>query len=209
MKKALTLLLIGICFNAFAQKKPWKPHARKDCLVLLKTDFGEILLLLYDETPRHKANFIELVSSGYYDGMAFHRVLEGFAIQGGDPYTKQGADSTKIGYGTAGEDLEAEIIPTLKHKRGTLGAARKDDQINPERRSSKSQFYIIHAAEGAPHLDGKYTIFGEVLKGMHVVDLIAAQEVGKYGLPKRPIRFNAKTVWMKRKEILKKQQENS
>ncbi|GAB4334277.1 MAG: hypothetical protein OHK0038_11140 [Flammeovirgaceae bacterium] len=182
----------------------WKPNPKKDYLVQIQTDFGEIVLYLYDQTPIHKANFLNLSLNGFYDGTTFHRVLEGFVIQGGDPNSKVGADSTKIGYGSAGDDLLPEFVESLKHERGAVAAARKDDAINPEKRSSASQFYIVQAKEGAHHLDGSYTVFGKVIKGMEVVDKIASQEVGKYGKPNKPIRMIVKLMLLKKKDIKKR-----
>jgi cyclophilin family peptidyl-prolyl cis-trans isomerase len=184
-------------------KPSWELHPKKDYLVSIKTNFGEIVIYLYDQTPIHKANFLNLCQNGFYDGTTFHRVLEGFVIQGGDPNTKNGADSTKIGYGSFGEDLQGEFFENLKHDRGAVAAARKDDALNPERCSSSSQFYIVQAKDGAHHLDGSYTVFGKVIKGMEVVDEIASQEVGKYGKPITPIHMTVKCTLMKKKEIKK------
>jgi cyclophilin family peptidyl-prolyl cis-trans isomerase len=181
----------------------WEIHPKKDYLVSIQTNFGEIVVYLYNQTPIHKANFLNLSKNGFFEGITFHRVLEGFVIQGGDPNTKNGADSTKIGRGSFGEDLKAEFVENLKHDRGALAAARKDDALNPEKRSSSSQFYIVQAKDGAHHLDGNYTVFGKVLKGMEVVDEIASQEVGKHGKPTTPIRMKVTAILMKKKNIKK------
>ncbi len=130
---------------------------------VIATDYGDIRMELYgDKAPQTVANFKKLAGEGFYDGLTFHRVVPGFVVQGGDP----------LGNGTGGPgyDLPAEIDPTLTHQVGTLATARKGDRINPERRSSGSQFYIALAPQ--PHLDGGYTIFGQVVEGMEVVKQI-------------------------------------
>jgi len=230
-----------------------KPAAHKGALVEMKTTMGDITLLLYDDTPVHQANFLKLVKDGYYDGVLFHRVIRDFMIQTGDPDSKTARPGQQLGAGDPGYTLEAEIkCPQFFHKRGALAAARTGDQVNPERRSSGSQFYIVTGRKfnatqldqmekqmeyerkrevfnrlqmenrdsimslrkardnealealrlrlvdltekevagqdgakftteqreayttvgGAPHLDGTYTIFGEVVDGMDVVDKI-------------------------------------
>ena len=172
------------------------------CQVLLRTDFGDIMLQLFDETPLHRDNFIKLVESNFYDGTLFHRVIDGFMIQGGDPNSKGAAQGTRLGMGGPGYTLPAEIIDTLAHTYGALSAARQGDQVNPKRNSSGSQFYIVqgrkvnknqleylmkargkkYTAEqinayttqgGTPELDGAYTVFGKVVYGMEVVNKIA------------------------------------
>jgi len=138
---------------------------------VIKTKFGDIIVELYDkDAPQHVANFMKLASEGFYNGCTFHRVIPGFMIQGGDPNSK---DSERVndGLGGPGYTIPAEI--KRKHKRGALAAARLGDQTNPQRASSGSQFYIC---VGSPsHLDGAYSVFGEVIDGMDVVDQIAAQ----------------------------------
>jgi peptidyl-prolyl cis-trans isomerase B (cyclophilin B) len=130
---------------------------------ILDTDKGEIVLELYaTEAPKTVANFEKLSKDGFYDKLTFHRVERGFVVQGGDPAGN--------GTGGPGYDLPAEISPTEKHVRGTLAMARQGDQVNPERKSSGSQFYICLAP--APFLDGQYTVFGGVVEGMNVVDQI-------------------------------------
>ncbi len=169
----------------------------------ISTKFGDITVLLYDNTPAHRDNFIKLVENGFYNGTLFHRVMNGFMIQGGDPNSVGAPPDQRLGDGGPGYTLEAEILPEHIHKKGALAAARQPDRVNPERRSSGSQFYIVqgrpvnaqqlnqmtqatgafYTAEqietyqkigGAPHLDNQYTIFGEVVDGLEVVDMIAA-----------------------------------
>lgn len=111
--------------------------------VKLSTNKGDIYLRLYDETPKHKENFLKLAKEGYYDGTLFHRVIKDFMIQGGDPESKTAPKGKHLGAGGPGYTIEAEIKPTLFHKRGALCAARLGDEVNPGRESSGSQFYIV------------------------------------------------------------------
>ncbi|NLA25575.1 MAG: peptidylprolyl isomerase [Bacteroidales bacterium] len=116
----------------------------KSTLVLLETEFGTITLKLYDETPKHRDNFIKLVEEGFYNGTLFHRVIDGFMIQGGDPDSKNAPAGTHLGVGGPGYTIDAEIVyPQFFHKKGALAAARQGDQVNPEKKSSGSQFYIV------------------------------------------------------------------
>ena len=110
---------------------------------LIKTDYGDMTVLLYDETPQHRDNFIKLVEDGFYNGTLFHRVIPDFMIQGGDPDSKGAAPDQPLGRGGPGYTIEAEFHPEYIHKKGALAAARQGDQANPERRSSGSQFYIV------------------------------------------------------------------
>lgn len=111
--------------------------------VKIETSFGDILVRLYDETPLHRDNFLKLVGEGFYDGTLFHRVIKEFMIQGGDPDSKGAAKGKSLGAGDVGYTIPAEFNPALFHKRGALAAARQGDQVNPERRSSGCQFYIV------------------------------------------------------------------
>jgi len=228
--------------------------------VKIQTMFGDIIVRLYDETPIHRDNFIKLAKEGYYDGTLFHRVIKDFMIQGGDPDSKGAPAGKMLGVGGPDYTLEAEIKPDLLHKRGALAAARQGDEVNPERRSSGSQFYIVwgqvynegqlrqfskqlrmqkiqdafnalaseHRAEimqmrrernrvglqnlqdrlaveaenkvgkegltdkqlkqystigGTPHLDGQYTVFGEVEEGLEIVEMIQATATGRADRP--------------------------
>lgn len=164
------------------------PIAEEPVLEMV-TSMGSIKIKLYKETPLHRDNFVKLARKGYYNGLLFHRVIRGFMIQAGDPLTR---DTTKVdtyGSGGPGYTIPAEIVPTLTHKKGALAAARKADSVNPKRESSGSQFYIVQSEEGCAHLNGQYTVFGEVVEGLNVVDNIAKVETNARGLPFYPIKI--------------------
>jgi cyclophilin family peptidyl-prolyl cis-trans isomerase len=157
--------------------------------VLIETSMGNITVALYNETPLHRDTFIKMVLEYFYDGVLFHRIIQNFMIQAGDPNSKDAEKGARLGMGGPGYTIPAEIVPTLYHKRGALAAARLGDQMNPKRESSGSQFYIVDGPNGAPHLNGQYTVFGEVLKGMEVVDLIAAQPKDQGDRPLEDIKI--------------------
>ncbi len=139
----------------------------------IQTNLGMIKVKLYSKTPKHKANFEKLALSGFYDGILFHRVIDGFMIQGGDPNTKDTTLVEKYGQGGPGYTIPAEFVPEYRHKKGALAAARRGDAANPERESSGSQFYIVQDEEACAALDGAYTVFGETVEGFDVIDKIA------------------------------------
>lgn len=171
-------------------------------LVEIKTTLGDIEVKLYNDTPLHRDNFLKLVKDGFYEGVLFHRVINNFMVQTGDPDSKNAPAGQRLGAGNPGYTIEAEIdYPKHYHKYGALAAARTGDAVNPERRSSGSQFYIVTGDKytpgqlemiarrqgmamdpsvasdyttvgGTPHLDGQYTVFGEVVSGMDVVEKI-------------------------------------
>ena len=147
------------------------------------TSYGTMKIKLYDKTPKHRDNFQKLVAEGYYDGMRFHRVIEGFMIQGGDPYSRDTAQIDLWGQGGPGYTVPAEFVSEYWHKKGALAAARKGDMANPRKASSGSQFYIVHDENACLHLDGQYTIFGEVTEGLDVIDKIAAVATDRYDRP--------------------------
>ena len=234
--------------------------------VKITTSLGNITVRLYDETPLHRDNFLKLAKEGFYNGTLFHRVIRDFMIQGGDPDSVNAPAGKRLGTGGPDYTLEAEILPSLFHKRGALAAARQGDEVNPERRSSGSQFYIVwgqtyndgqlrqmgkqlemqrlqgifqslaadHRAEilqlrrdrnrtglqelqdrlaaeaetkaktlgpvlteaqmeayssvgGTPHLDGQYTVFGEVVEGLDIVDRIQQVETLSGDRPKADV----------------------
>lgn len=206
MKKIFITLTVLISFNfAFAQK---------ETLVLIQTNLGNIKVKLYDDTPGHKENFLKLVNEGKYDGSIFHRVIKDFMIQGGG-----GPDGSK----DLGEQIPPEFLQKYVHTAGKLCAARMGDNVNPGKFSSGSQFYIVHGRKfaandikalgnrnrfpyteeqiqeyeekgGAPHLDGQYTVFGEVVEGMDVVNKIANVKTKAMDKPEEPITMTMKVV---------------
>ncbi|MDR1348792.1 MAG: peptidylprolyl isomerase [Prevotellaceae bacterium] len=153
------------------------------------TTLGTVRIKLYRETPLHRDNFVKLAESGYYDGVLFHRVIRDFMIQTGDPDSKNAQPGARLGMGGPDYKIDAEILPQFKHKKGAVAAARQGDQINPEKKSSGSQFYIVHNQNGTPHLDGAYTIFGETVSGLDIVDKIAAAQTGEGDRPVTDIKI--------------------
>ncbi len=266
----LTLTLFGSC----AQNK-------NDYVITIKTNYGDMTAVLYDETPKHKENFIKLAKEQYFDSMLFHRVIQGFMIQGGDPNSKKAKPGESLGTGGPGYTIDAEFNPKFFHEKGVLSAARMGDQTNPLKASSGSQFYIVQgtvasaeelkidqmklnmgfqqimqnpankplidslnqlflsgnveaykkkiyslaprieketgtkvtkevSAEkikayttvgGAGHLDGEYTIFGKVIKGLEVIDKIAAQPLGGER-PLEDVRMFVTVEKMSKKKII-------
>lgn len=197
--------------------------------VLMETSMGNIRLALYNETPLHRDNFIKNVREGVYDGLLFHRVISSFMIQGGDTASRNAAPGQQLGDTEESYSIPAEIrYPQLFHKRGALAAAREGDNVNPERRSSATQFYIVYGRRftdemldkvqerldgvkggvtltpevrevyrqrgGTPHLDGLYTVFGEVLEGMDVVREIQWVETDSNNRPVEDVRIIKATV---------------
>lgn len=149
----------------------------------LVTSLGTMKLKLYSKTPKHRENFTKLVAEKYYDGMRFHRVIEGFMIQGGDPYSRDTAQINLWGQGGPGYTVPAEFVNEYWHKKGAIAAARKGDMANPRKASSGSQFYIVHDENNCLHLDGQYTIFGEVIEGLEIIDKIASVATDRYDRP--------------------------
>ncbi len=157
----------------------------------VKTNYGTMKIKLYKETPLHRDNFVKLVEQKFYDGLLFHRVINGFMIQAGDPLSKDPAQVAKYGTGGPGYTIPAEILPQFTHKKGAIAAARKGDKANPNRESSGSQFYIVHSPEACASLDGQYTVYGETIEGLDVVDKIAGVATGaqKRDLPNEPVQI--------------------
>ena len=209
------------------QKNPTKKKKPAQMTkVLLKTSMGDIVIALYDETPLHKENFIKLVNDKYYDGVLFHRIIQNFMIQTGDPESKAAKPGQMLGNGGPGYTIPAEFVPGLYHKRGAVAAARMGDNVNPKKESSGSQFYIVDgrvfstndlnrviqmtgktysmeqikdytSIGGAPHLDGDYTVFGEVVSGMEIVDKIAAQQKDGRDRPLEDIKIISAEIMTK------------
>ncbi len=274
MKKTIILLTLIACCIACTGNRKKNYSMTNETLVSLETTMGDITVKLYDETPKHRDNFIKLVKEGVYDSTLFHRVIQNFMIQAGDPTSKTANDTAKLGSGDVGYTIPAEFVPTLYHKRGALAAARQPDNVNPERASSGCQFYIVtgqvfnedqliameknmnqarldtifqnlarkHMKEifkmrkaddtagllalqdtlerqakaqqkeegvrkftpeqikiytskgGAPHLDGDYTVFGEVIEGMDAVSRIEAVKTNKADRPIENIRILKATI---------------
>lgn len=157
------------------------------------TTHGTMRVRLYDKTPKHRDNFVKHVSDKFYDGIRFHRVIEGFMIQTGDPFSRETALINKWGTGgpTPEYTVPAEFVDEYHHKKGALAAARKGDLANPKKASSGSQFYIVHDSLACSHLDGHYTIFGEVISGLEVIDAIATVATDRYDRPYEDVIINS------------------
>lgn len=184
---------------AFAKSKLLKKEP-KDSLVQIGTPFGEIVVALHYETPEHRKNFLKLASQGYFDSTTFHRIIAGFMIQGGDPNSKDSIPNND-GMGGPGYTIPAEFNPALTHVQGALAAARMGDQMNPERRSSGSQFYLVENPQGTPFLNMNYTVFGLTLKGIDVIQTIAQQPKSPGDRPYKNIKMWMKVIPMKKEEV--------
>jgi len=147
------------------------------------TSHGTMRVKLYSKTPKHRDNFVKLVKEKYYDGIRFHRVIEGFMIQTGDPFSRDTTMIDRWGQGGPDYTVPAEFVNEYWHKKGALAAARKGDMANPTKASSGSQFYIVHDENACLHLDGQYSIFGEVIDGLNVIDKIAVVPTDMYDRP--------------------------
>ena len=158
------------------------------------TNLGTIKVRLFSDTPRHRDNFEKLALAGYYDSLLFHRVINGFMIQGGDPFTR---DTSKVAeYGQGGPDytIPAEMrdstgTPLHRHSKGALAAARRGNLANPFKESSGSQFYIVQNPDNCVHLDGEYTVFGETVAGFNVIDKIAGVKTDRLDRPVNDVRI--------------------
>jgi len=155
----------------------------------LKTTEGSMIIRLYSETPQHRDNFVKLASERFYDNILFHRVINGFMIQCGDPESRTAAAGQRLGSGGPGYTVPAEFVTGLTHKKGSIAAARTGDAVNPEKASSGSQFYIVHSPEACRQLDGNYTVFGEVTEGIEVIDKIASVPTGAADRPVKDVRI--------------------
>lgn len=271
----IAVLLLACCLTGCAQKK--------DHVVTIKTKYGDMVAILYDETPKHKANFIKLAKEHFYDSLIFHRVIEGFMIQGGDPESKKAQPGQRLGNGGPGYNVDAEINPKFFHEKGSLSAARLADQVNPTKASSGSQFYIVQGKKmsanevkidpqkfnmamqqffqkpenkvyydtiaqlyqtrdakayeayigrlkpivenqlgtkvekdvspemlqayttlgGTPSLDGQYTVFGKVIKGLEVIDKIAAVAKDAADRPTEDVRMTVSVEELPKSKIEK------
>ncbi len=151
------------------------------------TSMGTIRVKLYKDTPKHRDNFTRLALTRYYDGVLFHRVINGFMIQGGDPFTRDSSRVEEWGEGGPGYTVDAEILPEHTHKKGALAAARRGNLANPMRESSGSQFYLVQDSTSCKHLNGEYTVFGETIGGLNVIDRIARVQTDRLDRPVRPV----------------------
>jgi cyclophilin family peptidyl-prolyl cis-trans isomerase len=200
MKKiCLLIALTFFCLKGQSQTIDLK----KDYLIIIETRFGTIEALLFDKTPLHKSNFINLSESGFYNQTTFHRVIPNFMIQGGDPLSKDSIPQND-GMGGPGYNIPNEINRSLKHEYGSIAAARMGDAINPAKESSGSQFYIVHNQLGTSHLDNNYTVFGKVVKGLEVLDQICSKPRDSRDRPLENIYMKVKVNKIKRKKILKR-----
>ncbi len=223
MKNLLLIFLASILLSWAGNKTLTEPQ------VMISTNKGDIVVKLYNETPIHRDNFLKLAETGALDSTLFHRVIKDFMIQGGDPDSRGAAPGVMLGEGEVGEPLPAEFrYPQLFHKRGVLAAAREGDSVNPERKSSSSQFYIVwgrvfetdslldaryeqtkrlgtapiadevretyRTIGGTPHLDGIYTVFGEVVSGLDVVDIIQNVETDDNDRPIEDVVVKSITI---------------
>ena len=153
------------------------------------TSMGVIKVKLYAKTPKHRENFEKLALEKYYDGMLFHRVINGFMIQGGDPLTKDAANKSRFGTGGPDYTVPAEFVPEYTHKKGALAAARRGDAVNPYKESSGSQFYLVQDERACSQLDGDYTVFGETIEGLDVIDKIASVQVDNRDCPVQDVKI--------------------
>jgi len=174
----------------------------KDEVVTIHTSFGDIALILFDETPKHKENFLKLSKEGFYDSTTFHRIIDNFMIQGGDPNSKDD-DKTNDGSGGPGYTVPAEFVTELTHVQGVIAAARQPDNVNPKKASNGSQFYIVENKDGYHPLDKKYTVFGQVIKGIEVVEKIAEQKKDRRNKPIEDIKMTMTVKKMSKKKVQK------
>ena len=153
------------------------------------TSMGVIKIKLYADTPKHRENFAKLALEKYYDGILFHRVIDGFMIQAGDPLTKDANNKPRFGTGGPSYTVPAEFVPEHNHKKGALAAARRGDAVNPYKESSGSQFYIVQDERNCAQLDGEYTVFGETIEGLDVIDKIASVQTDGRDCPLQDVKI--------------------
>lgn len=195
--------------------------APEHCLVEIETSMGTMIAELYNGTPKHRDNFIKLAEEGYFNDLLFHRVIRGFMIQGGDPDSRNAQAGKMLGMGGPSYQIPAEFVDTLCHVKGALAAARTN---NPEKKSSGSQFYIVQGngpvedgmltqienskhfhytpeqrqlykeLGGTPHLDRDYTVFGRVIKGLEIIDQIAATQTGAGDRPVKDVKMKIRVI---------------
>jgi len=197
--------------------------SNRETLIKFETSKGNMVVKLYNETPAHRDNMIKLIKEGFYKDQLFHRVIKDFMIQGGDPHSTGAEKGQRLGSGGPGYTVPAEFNDNLIHKKGALAAARKGDSVNPEQASSGSQFYLVQgrvlspeelnilaqrgmaafteeSAEiyttlgGTPHLDGSYTVFGEVIEGLEIIDIIASSPCDAYNRPIEDVIYSISII---------------
>jgi peptidyl-prolyl cis-trans isomerase B (cyclophilin B) len=223
--KKLILLLISLTIFQQGQAQ-----SKRDYLVTITTPWGKMHAILYDKTPKHKTNFLKLVDDEFYNDLLFHRIIDGFMIQGGDPKSKTAKQGEILGDGDVGYKVDAEITPDLFHKKGALAAARDN---NPQKASSGCQYYVVQGKiwndktlkeqmarspqrvftdeqkqvyktiGGTPHLDGNYTVFGQVIDNLWVIDSVAKQPRNGQNRPLKDIAMKIKCKKMRKKKITK------
>ena len=224
--KKMTFLLLFFATLTSCQAQDAKNQSndmQKKYYVLIETSYGNMTAELYNETPKHRDNFIKLVNEGFYDGLIFHRVINKCMIQGGDPNSRDAKPGQMLGNGNLGYTVPAEFVPGLIHRKGALAAARQNDMVNPTKASSPCQFYIVQGnvwpAErlqmmaqqmgntfdkqqmeayttvgGTPHLDYDYTVFGQIIEGLDVIDKIAAVKCGAGDRPIEDVKMKIKVI---------------
>jgi cyclophilin family peptidyl-prolyl cis-trans isomerase len=228
MKTKNSIILAILCLivtGVSAQKK-----SKKDEVITIATNKGTMRFILFDQTPKHKANFLKLAKDKFYDGLLFHRVIDDFMIQGGDPNSRNAKPDEMLGKGDNGYKVPAEFNAKLFHQKGALAAARDN---NPAKESSGCQFYIVEGRKwgkadlekqsaraarkltesqkkvyetigGTPHLDGAYTVFGQLIDGMDVLDKIASVDKDERDRPEKDVSMKVSVKKMKKKKITRK-----
>lgn len=202
--KNILLVLVFLHLNLVHAQNDFKlsKNKKKDYLVQISTELGDIWILLFDDTPLHKSNFLSLTQQGFFNGTTFHRVIKDFMIQGGDPNSKD-SDPYNDGQGSPGYTIPAEFNSAHTHIQGALAAARMGDQVNPKKESNGSQFYIVENPNGTPFLNNNYTVYGQVIKGMEVVSAIALAPKDARDRPTKDIRMTVSYKLLKKKKIQK------
>ncbi|MEO6837382.1 MAG: peptidylprolyl isomerase [Ginsengibacter sp.] len=229
MKRLFYLISIAFFISCTASKNS-RNSKNEIVFVKIETDSGTMVARLYNQTPLHKENFEKLVKKHFYDGLLFHRVIKGFMIQGGDPESRNAKPGQHLGDGGSKKMIPAEFDTSLFHRKGALAMAREGDDVNPKKESSSSQFYIVEGKTftnlemsrieeqfrikipedhkevyrtvgGAPFLDMNYTVFGQVVKGLDVIDKIAHAPKDKNDRPLQDIKM--KIILMKKSEYKK------
>ncbi|HNW76896.1 MAG TPA: peptidylprolyl isomerase [Bacteroidales bacterium] len=217
MKKIGLIILTSLMIMSFSSSAQ-KSASNEAVKFVIHTDYGDMTGILYNETPQHRDNFVKLVNEGYFEGLLFHRVIQHFMIQGGDPDSRNAKPGAHLGSGGPSYTIPAEFNSQLIHKKGALAAARQGDQVNPLKASSGSQFYIVEGQKisagqlagqtkytdaqkqiyqtigGTPFLDGAYTVFGEITEGLDVIDKIAAVQKDAFDRPVTDVKMSIKIV---------------